>query len=311
MKRIPAGLVNIAKRFRSSVDGESFPDDSMSATFGPSVEGSPGSLREVQASLGSYMVHVNLSEHEVKAKAMEYDTGLPTLLFEGLQSDNPDTVALAAQALSDLLSVHAPLQAKLHEDFLALGGHSILVVTMRKWSHDATIQAEICHCVGRMLMLFGGDKGGGIDENLVASFVTMGGLHAIYQAMIAFPDFANVQTQGMLALANLCSDFGAASSGRAAKQFVVHFEGVSLLTQAMKAFPDDELVQENGCWLLNNLCRAGGSQEASVIKSTAFMAVAASANRFPDNEHIEKDAHDLMTTFLSGVDKKARVNTGL
>ena len=178
-----------------------------------------------------------------------------------------------------------------------------MVLTMRKWTHIANIQAELSHCVARMVMLHGGVTGEGIDDTLVSAFIQMGGLHTIYHALVSFAASTEVQTNGMLALANLCGNFEAASSQQAAKRFVFDWEGVPLVTKAMTNFPEEELVQENGCWLLNNLCRAGGDQEAAVIKSQALMVVAASVQHFSKNANIEKDAHDLMNAVLSG-DKK-------
>eukprot|EP00797_Seminavis_robusta_P008536 Sro1600_g285090.2 (244) ;mRNA; r:20702-21433 len=241
---------------------------------------------------------------------MEYEEGLPKLLFEDLQSDNPGTVAFAARAIGDLLSVQHPMQEQVHEDFLALGGHSTLLHTMRKWTKVATIQSELAHCVARMVL---GDALWHKDSNntLIASFLKMGGLHEIYRAMVGFSNSAAVQANGMSALANLCSGNDKSEDERVelpiadvAKHFVLNLEGVPLVTNAMKTFPEEEMVQEHGCWLLNNLCRAGGREEASVIKSKALMVVAASVQYFPNNESIEKDAHDLMNAVLSGEKKK-------
>jgi hypothetical protein len=312
MKRIPDSLVNIAKRFRSSADNECCPEHAMSATFGPSVEDGKAflSLSAVHVNLSGYgVVEVKQSDEEAKVKAMKYDDGWPKILFEGLQSENPGTVARATQELDDLLNILPPLREQLHKDFLDLGGHATIVLTMRKWPGNAKILSGLCLCVGRMVMLHDGENGDGTDANLVSSFVKMGGVHTLCQALVAFADTASVQSNGMLALAKLCGNCEAESSGRVVKLFVGELQGVSLVSKAMKAFPDEELVQENGCWLLNNLCRSGGHEEASVIKSKALMVVAASIQRFPDNVNIEKDAGNLMKAVLSGVGKNPRLST--
>ena len=238
-----------------------------------------------------------------QSSTIKYQAGFPKLLFQDLQSDNPNNVLKAAQELDTMLWDDGSCPNKFQTEFLALGGHALVIAAMQKWPTQVLIQSHLCRCFAGMIMTYNRGKKSSSGEStdaLVSSLLLMGVLDQItIGAVKQFPDFSSIQLDAMHALIQMCGGSTVAYQD-AAKRFVRELDGVALVTKAMRAFSGDEEIQEQGCRLLNTLCITGEQEEVTAIKGMALTVVASSVQAYPDNASIEKDAHDLMNAVLCG-----------
>lgn len=240
---------------------------------------------------------------ENEPSLIKYQDGFPKLLFQDLQSNDSNTVLNGAMELDNLLGCSNACPDKLQTEFLNLGGHAIVLTTMQKWNSNVNIQSHLCRCIAGMILTYNRGKkrsSEGDENDLVSSLLLMGTLDQItIGALQQYPKYPTIQLDVMHALIQLCGG-SSGSCQEAAKRFVRELDGVSMVTKAMGVFAETEDIQEHGCRLLNTLCITGEHQEATAIKAKALTVVAASVQAYPENESIEKDAHDLMNAVLRG-----------
>lgn len=280
--------------------------------------------------------NTNNSTHVVTpaTTSFTYQEGFPKLLFEGLQAANDgnsnvasNVVAQAAQALATKFEEEA--DDNLCDEFLSLGGHSILVATMKAHAAHPGTFADLCSCL--TLLMFHHNHthpekrrvfGVGSPLTLEGTLLLMGALEVLVQAMVDFPQAQDLQAQAMTAVGNLCSlnNAGDASTQirmKVAQHFLRDMGGASLVVQAMRTYATVETIQENGCWLLrrtmnsiivsntasaamdNTHTLALGSGDKAILKSARVLStVAIATEAFPANNDIEREATLLWNAML-------------
>ena len=293
-KRVAPGLLNMVKRLRFSVDDMDvyLKPEPPHAFSDKSLEHSKSDNKQIMED----------EDESTKPSPIQYQEGFPKLLFQDMQSSNPNVVLNAAVILEGMLGGPNASNEKLHKEFLMLGGHSTLITAMQKWSKNGVIQSHLCRCIAGLVATHN-DTANEDSADLVAALLLMGALDQITMgALMQHPKFPSIQLDAMLAVTHLCGGNSMEilpSAQDAAQRFVRELNGVSLVAKTMRVFAGIEDVQEAGCHLFSSLCHTGDHEEADVIKGKALMVVASSAQSYPDNPNIEKDAHDLMNAVLS------------
>ena len=250
---------------------------------------------------------------------------LAALILDELPKDNPLDVARALEKLGSILK-HSKDGTAAHQA-VALGGHSVLVLTMKQWPLHEPIQRHAFHCVFRMI---GGhyrqqqqqqqqpsSPQEATNMNLVESFLVMGVVDEIVRALRAFPESSELQVFGIGALGNLIGTASTPIQGNsgylarraAARKFVKESRGVALVVDAMRIFPEHAKLQELGCWVCACLCllllgnsssksKSNSKTAARVMKCEALVAVSTAVQNYPDNRAIGKQAACFMVSLF-------------
>lgn len=226
-------------------------------------------------------------------EAVTFENGIPELLFDGLESEDATVVLRSVKGLSPLFENVTPKET--FQEFLLLGGHILLALTLRKWMHHVDIVTHCCCLMARMIQKYEvGDRNFPIVRPLrrarcVDDMVT---------ALAKYHASREVQLYGIAALGNLCSGSNHYSdASQAAQRLVNELDGVNLAVNAMKQFPQDEPTQEVVCCFLARLCFLGLG-ETPALKEKALLHVSEAVKRYPDNRIIEKNAAKFMAAVL-------------
>ncbi|CAB9521723.1 expressed unknown protein [Seminavis robusta] len=219
----------------------------------------------------------------------EFDEGLSTLLFESLQSNDENRVAIATEDLYDYCETEQGC-----EEVFRLGGHSILVLTMKKWRSRVDIQAAACYALNALVNGYPDNQ---MKQDLVSSLHKMGAMELVVRALTKFRTSQDLQMNAIATAGNMCFVGSDHDKKRAATLFVYQLGGVPLLVAAMKAFPR-ELEIQNSCWLVKGLC-ALGMEKAPVMQGEVLTLFAA-LQAFPQCEYLKKATGLFMKAVLLG-----------
>lgn len=241
-----------------------------------------------------------LSANEVPCEsldpiAIEYPEGLPSILFDGaLMSDNAEEVVEATIKLKSVLRTgNGQDNAK---QFVALGGHALLVTVMKKWETHPVIQYRLCASMADFTYHYPNSKSR--KMNVFAALVQMGGMDLIVGAMARYAKVESFQYTCMLTIGNLCTDVGRQCMHNHAELFVHKLNGITLICNAMKLYSTNQTIQQTGTWLLEVLCALGMSQ-APAMKTEALAVVALAVSSFPDNHDLAADARAFMNKVVN------------
>lgn len=242
-----------------------------------------------------------LSANEVPCESLDpitidYPEGLPSILFDGaLMSDNAEQVVQATiQLKSALRSGNGQDTAK---QFVALGGHALLVTVMKKWETHPVIQYRLCASMADFTYHYPNSKSSR-KMNVFAALVQMGGMDLIVGAMARYAKVESFQYTCMLTIGNLCTDVGRQCMHNHAELFVKKLNGTTLICNAMKRYSSNQTIQQTGTWLLEVLCALGMSQ-APAMKTEALAVVALAVSSFPDNHDLAADAREFMNKVVN------------
>lgn len=227
---------------------------------------------------------------------VSYEEGIPRLLYEGLQSDDSETVAKAAAEL------YAVLQSKKDknnavDELIGLGGHAVLLMVMRKWPDNADIQGKCCSCIAAMIHNWQHDSSLGKRLNLAERLNAMGCMEYVVAALQAFPKDRCFQSSGISAILNLLYLQTSEKSKKAARKLFEDHNGVKLVVNAMHEFPLVLEVQHLGCHFFKRLCELGLGKE-KVMKKDVLMAIATAVQSFPNHPSIEADSYQCMKEIM-------------
>ena len=224
---------------------------------------------------------------------ISYPGGLASLLFGGdLLSDDEDKVIQATIHLKGLLRAGNETANALQ--FVALGGHALLVTVMKKWETHPVIQYRLCASMADFTYNFLNSKN---DINIFSALVQMGTMDLVVGAMARFAHVENFQYTCMLIIGNLCTDCGRACKKVHAELFVHHLQGIKFICKAMRQFPKNGIIQQTGTWLLEALCCVGMAKVPE-MKGEALAAVALAVQAFPGNKELSKDARSFMKKIM-------------
>ncbi|CAB9501305.1 expressed unknown protein [Seminavis robusta] len=232
------------------------------------------------------------------------------LLFEELQKEEPKSVARAAEKLGSIFKHGNPQECS---QAVSLGGHSVLISAMKKWSQHEPIVLHCSHAIFRMIGTYtkrcGGDNDSQNDDDeededrfdLIEGFLVAGALEVLVNALRNFPRSSEVQLFGMGALGNLLGAGMAAAlvsdtSRQAAREFVEEHYGVSLLVTIMTRFAHKPKVQEFGCWIVARLARM--RRFHGILKREALVAVSTAVQNNPKSATINKQASSFMASIF-------------
>ena len=276
----------------------------------------------------------NITHASTAMTNFAYQEGFPKLLFQGLQANDGNSnaaihVAQASKALAKKFEEEASQDSG--DEFLLLGGHSILVATMKAHAAHPGILTDLCSCLTMLMFHHNHNNpeksrvfGGGSQLTLEGTFLLMGAVEVVVQALVDFPKALDLQAQAMTAVGNLCSlnagDANTQVRMDAAQRFLRYMNGASLIVQAMRTFATAETIQEIGCWLLRRIINsivvsnrtsaamdnthttslALGSGDKAILKSARVLStVAIAAETFPTNSDIEREATLLWNAMLA------------
>lgn len=185
---------------------------------------------------------------------IQYPEGLPSILFHGdsLLSDDEDKVVKARIQLKGILRSKNAIENT--RQFVALGGHAILVTVMKKWETHQVIQYRLVASFADFTYHYNNAQN---DLNIFSALVQIGGMDLVVGAMSRFATIEAFQYICMLSVGNLCTDVGRIECKQdRAKHFVNQLQGVNLICDAMKRFVQNEMIQQTGTWLFEVLCGA-------------------------------------------------------
>ncbi|CAB9497070.1 armadillo repeat containing 6 [Seminavis robusta] len=212
---------------------------------------------------------------------------IPKLLFEGMVSQKATTVENAVENLADIFRLSSEKRIEAYQ----AGGHAVLVVTMKKWRLNESIQTSSCRCIQNMSCT---------NAEAKESFAVVGGMEAVLNAMRTFPKSQRVQRSACGALMNLLSgsDEERAILDAMADKFVKEWDGIALIVAAMRNFPKEVKIQLWGNGLFQNLAQ-NRNYRMKMMKSGAVTAAGGSLEQHSDDENIKQYASKFLRIMFS------------
>jgi hypothetical protein len=157
-----------------------------------------------------------------------------------------------------------------------MGGHAILIATMKRWSKTPKIQANSCVCMQNIMSNYSEAK---------HSFAMIGGMEAVMVTMCNFPHSAQIHNFGCGALNNYISGIDEQAK-QMANRFVHLLEGIELLIYIMQEFLQNARLQERACRLFLSLCSFEDCKE-TLRKKGAISAVATAIDNHVDDTGVQ------------------------
>ncbi|CAB9523407.1 expressed unknown protein [Seminavis robusta] len=218
---------------------------------------------------------------------------IASLLFEGAASMEERQVEIALEELSQaFLSSHTKCT-----EAIDLGGHGIVVVTMRKWGYNKKIQQLGCECLHNIVFNY---KQHPMQLDLFDALAVMGALETVIEGMDQFPESLGVQRFGLAALGNLL--VGKKTSTRLqarTHKAVQELDAITTVVGGMRRFPNNVMVQGCGCIVLAAFLKANpGDYKSKIVEAGAVLDVAAAVTNHPANALIEKEASAFMKVYF-------------
>jgi hypothetical protein len=215
------------------------------------------------------------------ANTIEYEA-IPKLLFVDMQQEDEEKVAEAVTKLAVLLNPSNPSNGGNRkgnvDQALSLGANGIILLLMRKWHYNRSIQLHGCWVL-QGLTCYNGDewltyyKGDAFSKQRVltcdqdrvwfgnynatataVSIIKSGGIETIMAAMKSFPDDDDIQREGCCAISNAFY-FTNPTIDEVMAHFVHKLNGIELVVPVMKKFHNSVWVQDQGCHVLQHLSR--------------------------------------------------------
>ena len=204
------------------------------------------------------------------ANTVEYEA-IPKLLFDDMQQEDEEKVAAAVAKLDDLLTT-SNVNWKVNADqALSLGAIAIILLLMRKWHYNRSIQFHGCDVLAWLTCSNGNEANPQQQNHLNLSTNDDGNPVAFYTL---WPSEAvsirhHLVCCGLRAQnrAGMCLDAGywqcsscrlqqtssdAAVRATAAAVSIIKSGGMETTMAAMKLFPDDDDIQGKGCTAIGN-----------------------------------------------------------
>jgi hypothetical protein len=239
--------------------GDAVPSSVASAT--------PGTVQEETALISS------INAQQERARLHEELIRKP--LFEDMQSSDE---SIAANAIERLVRSSVPNYQKM---IFAMGGHSLVLLTMKKWPHSEAIQVWSCCLVTDLAY----------DGEIALALARIEVTGVITTAIKNFPSSSLVQLFAMTALHNF-SFYTTRAHGNndeiksEARRFVHQLSGITLILAAMTRFPSNAMVQKHAIGAMSSLC-ADDTCKTMIRNSGAITAVAIAIDYHPKDEDIQ------------------------
>lgn len=220
-----------------------------------------------------------------------------------LMCDTPDVVQAALLDLHTLLTeTHAGAQHDLTSAACELDTPLAVVMCLKKWLHNEAIQEWGLLCLHQLALA---------DEDARPAIVSSGGVEAIVCSMKLYPNAADIQRSGCLALGSVLTPPLCFLAKSLATRFACDWNGVSLALDAMEQWPTDTAMQEAAIGLL---CSLTSSREArkKMMDSDAANKVGMAMENHPSNEYINSHGSPFMNSMLKTMlfSRKTRDSVG-
>ncbi|CAB9501311.1 expressed unknown protein [Seminavis robusta] len=230
---------------------------------------------------------------------------LSKVILEDLQSQQEHIVLAALEYLSGLFSPDAsPADNSTNktngstahrsncQHFFNMGGHGVLLVTMKRWSENAAIQSSSCECLARFIHGYNNNnsvpttitstttRSSNLSNNnnnipVTDTLLEMGIVELILGALERFPHSPTLHYRANNVLRYLDM-----------KRLVDDFEGVTMVLKIMTTFPNVASLQELGCRFLQTSLQLG-FVTAAEIRSRAILVIVAAVTGHPQHKGIK------------------------
>ena len=198
-----------------------------------------------------------------------------------MQQEDEEKVAAAVTKLADLLSTSNANWKVNADQALSLGAIAIILLLMRKWHYNRSIQFQGCNILAQ-LTYSNLDKDASARATAAAvSIIKSGGIETITAAMKSFPDDDDIQGKGCTAIGNAFY-FTNPTIEEAMARFVHKLNGIELVVSVMKKFQNNYSVPERGCHVLEQLSRKQVLRDA-LKKGGALSAVGGATEKHDGN----------------------------
>jgi len=164
----------------------------------------------------------------------EAEQTIVKLLLSDVWSGNESVVECSLK----LINICLERDPRAAEGMVSVGGHTVMLGIMKKWSSNPKIQAHACHFIGKCSC-----KG---NKAFADAALKYGALPRIQKALVKYPKYLMVQTAACQALEQLlliCTDHRAVMDG-------IH---IALVTAAMKTLTVTAPLQKAGAGILQGL----------------------------------------------------------
>lgn len=252
--------------------------------------------------------HTNRSETAMSANRALFSFDginldlLPRLLLTDLWSNNPEIVLRTLEVIGemcrsvddDMHNVSKEQMAKTNRNIVReVGGHLALILTMRRWMSNPSIQAEGCFVLGAA----------GMDHNFTNAAVDVGAIETILAAMKTYPSHEAVQLYGCGAILVLSLD-----DANTAKHFVMKLHGLEIIISSLTNFPSSTDIEDLACQIFLGLSEYM-ELKVALVKSGAIRALGSvferycseqtiAAGRLCDSQSVEEMAKETIKRLL-------------
>lgn len=229
------------------------------------------------------------------------DRGIPTPVF-GQSRDTSSTLSQERRALSQIvmfdlwspdervvesglnqLTMDASRDPEARSTIARTGGILSIVRCMHTHKESSAIQIAACRTLEKLAL----------DTDNEMAISEVGGISAVYGAMMGHFDCSDVQEAAWSALWNLsCLDIGN-------NPMIDHAEGVSAVVSAMKRHMDEPKVQKNACGALTNLCLNNETRLEALVKSGGIVAIASALETHWNDPGVRDEASHALTQLLA------------
>jgi hypothetical protein len=217
------------------------------------------------------------------ANTIEYEA-IPKVLFVDMQQQDEEKVAAAVINLSGLVHPEGANYKGSAAQALSSGAIAIILLLMRKWHYNRSIQFQCCQVLVMLTYSTRRDKAAEAKATAAAvSIINSGGIETIMAAMKSFPDGHDLQWIGCHAIGNAFAYYHADPTiDEAMARFVHKLNGIELVVTVMKKFQNIAGVQHMGCYVFNQLSTKQVLRDA-LKKGGALSAVGEAIEKHDDN----------------------------
>jgi hypothetical protein len=208
------------------------------------------------------------------------------LVLVDLQSNDSIVVADAIKKLAKSTQMKPD---KFREAYQS-GAILAIIVSMRKWPNDKSIQADCCRFAANMMFHV---------QDAGKSVAILGGVEAILAAMKRYPDSPIIQDVGVLVCGNF---FGACNYDKCRKtmeRFIKELDGNEAVLHAMRAFPTNVYLQRRGCGIFLMQCLISSDYNTILKSSDAISVIGTAVSKHLDDELLQRYARSFMKAIFA------------
>ncbi|KAG7339054.1 hypothetical protein IV203_021504 [Nitzschia inconspicua] len=230
---------------------------------------------------------------------IEYEA-IPKLLFVDMQQEDEEKVAAAVSSFADNFAASNANTQVNKDQATSLGAIAIILLLMRKWHYNRSIQCHGCSVLGRLIV-----SNGRLpcvycsNPTPAVSIIKSGGIETITAAMKSFPDHDKIQSYGCTAIGNAFY-YTNPTIDKAMACFVHKLDGIELVVLTMKKFPMNVSVQYCCCYVLNQLSKKQVLRDA-LMRGSALSAVGEATEKHATDKDLGNKLHSMAAVFFENM----------